>query len=158
MRVRLASVLLQREIERYRAENQDPLLRRAGELFTQLTLGRYSALRTDFDDHERPILVGVRAEGQRVKVGGMSDGTRDQLYLSLRLATLESYLAKSEPLPFVVDDILINFDDARSAATLKVLAELSKKTQVILFTHHARLKEMAEGMRNGPGVFVRELG
>ncbi|HKV08129.1 MAG TPA: hypothetical protein VJ725_08335, partial [Thermoanaerobaculia bacterium] len=64
----------------------------------------------------------------------------------------------AEPLPFIVDDILINFDDERSAATLKVLAELSKQTQVILFTHHERLKEMAGGMRNGAGVFVRELG
>jgi uncharacterized protein YhaN len=102
--------------------------------------------------------VGVRGVGEKVKVGGMSEGVRDQLYLALRLATLESYLAKSEPLPFIVDDILINFDDKRTAATLKILAELSKRTQVILFTHHSQVKEMAEGMRNGSGVFVRELG
>jgi uncharacterized protein YhaN len=87
----------------------------------------------------------------------MSDGTRDQLYLALRLATLERHLAQAEPLPFIVDDILINFDDDRTAATLKVLAELAKKTQVILFTHHARLKELAGEVRNGAGVFVREL-
>jgi uncharacterized protein YhaN len=157
-RARLASVLLQREIERYRAENQDPLLARAGQLFADLTIGRYSGLRTDFDDREQPILVGLRADGRRVPVEALSDGTRDQLYLALRLATLERYLAHAEPLPFIVDDILINFDDERTAATLKVLAELSKKTQVILFTHHGRLKEMAAGMRNGAGVFVRELG
>jgi uncharacterized protein YhaN len=162
-RVRLASVLLQREIERYRAENQDPLLRRAGELFADLTLGRYAGLRTDFDDQERPILVALRDGGRRIKVPEMSDGTRDQLYLALRIATLERHLAHAEPLPFIVDDILINFDDDRTAATLKVLADLSKQTQVILFTHHARLKEMAAAMgngngRNGAGVFVRELG
>lgn len=158
VRLRLAGTLLRREIERYRAENQAPLLRRAGDLFAELTLGRFTGLQSDFNDKDEPVLVGVRTGGPRVKVEGMSDGTRDQLYLALRLATLEGYLKRAEPLPFIVDDILINFDDERSAATLRVLAELSKKTQVILFTHHERLKEMAGGMRNGAGVFVRELG
>jgi uncharacterized protein YhaN len=157
-RVRLAAAILRREIERYRLENQDPLLARAGELFATLTLGRCTGLRTDFDDRDDPVLVGVRSEGgRRVKVETMSEGTRDQLYLALRLATLERYLAHAEPLPFIVDDILINFDDERSAATLKVLAELSAKTQVILFTHHAHLRDLAAGLRNGAGVFVREL-
>jgi uncharacterized protein YhaN len=157
-RLRLSAAVLRREIERYRAENQAPLLRRGGELFTTLTLGRYRSLQTDFDKEDEPVLVGVRGQdGRKVRVEGMSSGTRDQLYLALRLATLERYLAQNEPLPFVVDDILINFDDDRSAATLKVLADLSKKTQVILFTHHARLKDLAAGLRNGAGVFVREL-
>ncbi len=44
----------------------------------------------------------------------MSDGTRDQLYLSLRLATLEQHQSKGEPIPFVVDDVLIGFDDNRT--------------------------------------------
>jgi uncharacterized protein YhaN len=156
-RVRLASTVLRREVERYRAENQAPLLRRAGEIFTVLTLERYRGLQTDFDREDEPVLVGVREDGRKVKIPGMSDGTRDQLYLALRLATLERYLTQAEPLPFIVDDILINFDDERSAATLKVLSELSKKTQVILFTHHTRLKELVAGLRNGAGVFVREL-
>lgn len=163
VRLRLAGILLRREIERYRTENQAPLLRRAAEIFKTLTLASFTGLQTDFDDRDEPVLVGIRSEGQRVRVEGMSDGSRDQLYLALRLATLEKYLAAphTEPLPFVVDDILINFDDRRTEATLKVLAELSHKTQVILFTHHERLKEMASGIRNGrngAGVFVRELG
>lgn len=158
VRLRLAGILLRRRIERYRVENQAPLLRRAGELFATLTLGSFSGLQTDFDERDEPVLAGVRAKGRPVRVEGMSDGTRDQLYLALRLATLEKYLAHGEPLPFVVDDILINFDDRRSEATLKALAELSKCTQVILFTHHERLRDMAGALRNGAGVFVRELG
>jgi uncharacterized protein YhaN len=160
VRVRLAGSVLRREIERYRAENQDPLLRRAGEHFTALTVGSYSGLRTDFGDRDEPILAGVRQNGRRVPVERMSEGARDQLYLALRLATLERYLDHAghpEPLPFIVDDILVNFDDERSAATLQVLAELSARTQVILFTHHAHLRDLAAGLRNGAGVFVREL-
>jgi uncharacterized protein YhaN len=54
------------------------------------------------------------------------------------------YLEHAEPLPFVVDDILLRFDDERSMATLKVLGELSRKTQVIFFTHHRHLVELVE--------------
>ncbi len=89
--------------------------------------------------------MGVRPGGKElVGVNGMSDGTTDQLYLSLRLSSLESYLDNNEPMPFILDDILIKFDNERAIATLKVLAELSKKTQVIFFTHHHHLVELAE--------------
>jgi uncharacterized protein YhaN len=89
----------------------------------------------------------------------MSTGTRDQLYLALRLATLDQDLAGSEPLPFVVDDILIQFDDRRAQATLEALADFSARTQVILFTHHARVVEQARAIPGPEGrVFVHELG
>ena len=56
MRVRLAEVLLGREIERYRERNQGPLLRRACALFPRLTTGRYVGLRTDYDEGDRLVL------------------------------------------------------------------------------------------------------
>ena len=43
----------------------------------------------------------------------MSDGTLDQLYLALRLASIEQHLASQEPMPLVLDDIFIHFDDGR---------------------------------------------
>jgi uncharacterized protein YhaN len=157
VRLRLASAVLLREIDRYRAENQDPVLRRAAEHFAALTLANYIELRTDFDDRDEPVLAALRQDGRRVRVEEMSDGTRDQLYLALRLATLERYLTHAEPIPFIVDDILINFDDERSSATLKILAELSTKTQVILFTHHARIRDLAVGLQHRAGVIVQEI-
>ncbi len=162
-RLRLAAAVLRGEIERYRTENQAPLLCRAGALFAELTLGSFEGLATDFEegqgrgDPDQPVLAGVRPDGRRARVGQMSEGTRDQLYLALRLATLERYLATSEPLPFVVDDVLINFDDARSAATLRVLAALAEKTQVLLFTHHERVRDLALEVAAPAGVFVQEL-
>jgi uncharacterized protein YhaN len=91
------------------------------------------------------VLVGIRAGGgAAVHVAGMSDGTADQLYLALRLASLEQYLEHNEPLPFVVDDILLRFDDERALATLRVLAGLAERTQVLFFTHHRHLVELAE--------------
>ncbi len=144
IRLKLACIILNREMERYRAENQDPVLRRAEELFAQLTLRSFVGLQPDFNEADQPILLGVRPAGERVGVQGMSDGSRDQLYLALRLASLERYLEHNEPMPFIVDDILINFDDQRAEATLRVLADLSKKTQIIFFTHHVHLLELAQ--------------
>jgi uncharacterized protein YhaN len=157
VRVRLASMLLRREIERYRAGHQGPLLQRASALFSQLTLGSFACLETDYNDMDQPVLVGLRADGRRAGVEGMSDGTRDQLYLSLRLASLERYLAHNEPMPFIVDDILIQFDDQRAKAALSVLAELSRQTQVIFFTHHWRLAELAQGIDDQGAVRVQSL-
>lgn len=144
VRVKLASRILQQEIERYRDEHQDPVLQIASKYFSGLTLGSFEGLRTDIDDKGDPILVGIRPDGAWVKIKGMSDGTRDQLYLALRLGTLEWRLKSNEPMPFIVDDILINFDDDRSRATLEGLAELSKKNQVILFTHHGQIVSEAK--------------
>lgn len=63
----------------------------------------------------------------------MSSGTQDQLYLALRLASLEKYMKSAEPMPFIVDDVLVDFDDARSQAALGALAELAERAQVIIF-------------------------
>jgi len=87
----------------------------------------------------------------------MSSGTRDQLFLALRLATLEWRLDANEPMPFIVDDILINFDDERSKATLKALADLSKKNQVILFTHHTQIVEDAKALQENDLIKIHTL-
>lgn len=144
VRVKLGAGILKRSIERYRERNQGPVLERASQLFAQLTLGAFDALQADYDDNHNPILVGVRPESRRlVPVEGMSEGTCDQLYLALRIASLEAHFAQSDPVPFIVDDILIQFDDARSVAALEVLTELSRQTQVIMFTHHRHIVDLA---------------
>lgn len=144
LRLRLAALVLRKGIDRYRDEHQNPVIRRAGTIFSTLTLGSFSALLVDFDESDNPVLVGLRPTGERVKVEGMSDGTQDQLYLALRLASLERYLEQNAPIPLILDDILVNFDDRRAGETLKVLAALSKKTQIIFFSHHKSLVELAQ--------------
>ena len=97
VRVRSAALLLQWVIDRYRLEKQAPLLERAGELFTTLTSGSFRNLRVDLDDQDRPHLIGERPGGARVRVPGMSTGTADQLYLALRMASVEDYLDRAPP-------------------------------------------------------------
>lgn len=157
IRLKLATKILREEIERYRAENQDPVLKIASRYFTELTLGSFAGLRTDVDDQGHPVLIGVRPNGAWLEAAGMSSGTRDQLYLALRLATLEWRIQSTEAMPFIVDDILINFDDERSKATLKALAKLGEKTQVILFTHHNQILEAAQALDFNDSVFIHKL-
>jgi uncharacterized protein YhaN len=155
--LKLSTRILQQEIERYREAHQDPVLKIASRYFSDLTVGSFSGLHTDVDDKGSPILVGVRPDHSRLTVEKMSAGTCDQLFLALRLATLEWRLETSEPMPFIVDDILINFDDDRSRATLKVLADLSKKNQVILFTHHRQIVEETNRIEGEGVAQIHEL-
>jgi uncharacterized protein YhaN len=158
-RLRLASVILRHAIVRYREKNQGPVLKRASELFADLTVGSFEGLRVEVNDQGQPVLVGVRPGKKEIVPvqAGMSEGTRDQLYLALRLASLEVYLDKHEPMPFIIDDVLINFDDDRSAAALKALAQLSERTQVLFFTHHQHLVDLATTTLDDDVLFTHEL-
>ena len=147
VQAKLAGKILCDQIERYRRENQGPLVKRASEHFCALTLGAFDGLMTDFNEKDEPVLAGIRSGGERVYVGGMNSGTRDQLYLALRLASLEKYMESAEPMPFIVDDVLVDFDDARSQAALNAVAELAEKTQVIPFTHHSQVVEQSRQLR-----------
>lgn len=155
-RLRLGCTILARRIEDYRRRNQAPLLLAAGAHFRAMTLGAFDRLEADVED-DRPVLVGVRADGSRVTAAGMSEGTADQLFLALRLAAVEASCAAREPMPFVVDDILVQFDDERTAAALEVLAGVARTTQVVLFTHHRQVRSSAEALDAPAGVFVHEL-
>ncbi len=155
--LKLAATVMHRGIERYREKNQGPILARAGVLFTGLTGSSFARLQIDDDNNGRSVLKGVRPDGRLVDVAAMSDGSHDQLYLALRLASLESWLLSHEPVPFVVDDILLNFDDQRATAALKALSELSRRTQVLFFTHHRHIVDLACAHLPREDVFVHEL-
>ena len=142
-RVRVGALLLQWSIDRYRREKQAPLLKRASQLFATLTGGSFSSLRVDFDDQDRALLTGVRPDDIAVPVPGMSTGTADQLYLALRIASVTDFLDRAPPLPFIADDLFINFDDERAAAGFRALGQLGTATQVLFFTHHEHLVDIA---------------
>jgi uncharacterized protein YhaN len=140
---RTESLLLRWAVERKRKQTQNPLLLRASQLFSILTEGRYSSLAV-YDDGGSSVLLGNCADDSRpVPVGNMSEGTIDQLFLALRIASIEQSVRGGSVLPVLADDLFINFDDQRAAAGFRVLAELAKSTQVLFFTHHQHLLEIA---------------
>lgn len=143
VRLHLSIEVLRHAIDSYREKHQAPILRRASEIFREVTLGEHRGLATDFDEQDSPVLVSVRRNGEKVQMDGLSEGTRDQLYLALRLAAIEMHVSQFSPVPVILDDILINSDDHRADATLRQLAYLGTNTQVLFFTHHQHLVSLA---------------
>ncbi len=141
---RVAQMLLSDAIEHYRSQQEAPLLKRAGELFSGMTAESFSGIEQAYDESDAVRLVGRRAGAGAVGIEAMSEGTRDQLYLALRLAYLEDYATRAEPLPFIGDDLLTNFDDGRTRRALGALGAVGGRMQPILFTHHQRVVELAE--------------
>jgi hypothetical protein len=135
--------LLRAAIDVYRDRNQGPILTRARNLFVQLTDGAYAGLRADVERGETILIVEDPARGS-LELDALSDGTVDAVYLALRLAVVQEHNATHEPLPFIADDLLLNLDNRRAEAALRTLAELARTTQVLLFTHHAHMAELAE--------------
>ena len=144
IRVWTASSLMRWAIDRYRRDHQVPLLNRASEIFHVLTLGSFKSLEVHFDEQDKMHLMGVRPNGEVVAVPGLSSGTEDQLFLSLRMAAVQDYLDRAISLPFVGDDLFINFDVERATAGIRALHQLSKKTQILFFTHHQHLVTLAQ--------------
>lgn len=155
VRVKLSRLILDQEIERYRQTNQNPVLARTSQLFQQLTRGSFTGVDVS-EQSDGQYLVGVRADKNELRTDAMSDGTRDQLFLALRMASLENHLQHATALPLIVDDILVNFDDSRAAAAFEVLGQVSQKTQVLFFTHHSRLADLGREVL-GSGMQVNEL-
>ena len=157
VQVLLAKRLLEEQVSVYRDEHQGPLLARARELFQKLTLDHYLGLDTDTDTKGNPFLLARTAADKLLDVSALSSGTRDQLYLALRLAALEQFIDRRGPLPIVLDDLFVHFDDERTAAGLAVLDLIADQAQVLLFTHHGQVAKEAANVIPAGRLTVHHL-
>jgi uncharacterized protein YhaN len=147
-KARLAAAVVRRAIERYRAQHQDPLLRRANDLFKRFTLGSFVELFVDADERGAGVLIGRQRDRVLKRVPQMSKGTREQLFLALRIAAIERYVASAGPVPVVFDDVFIESDPPRSERIFEALGELATVTQVIVLTHHEHLIDVGRRALN----------
>ena len=143
IRLRLADSLLQDATSLFREKAQAPMFERASSYFRRITDGEFTSLGS-VDDGKGPILSVTRLDGEVVRVTGLSEGTRDQLYLSLRLAAVDLRRRSGLDLPLILDDVLMSSDENRTALTLTALAEHATDNQLILLTHHRHVVELAE--------------
>lgn len=155
-RLKLAHALLREALHRFRERAQAPMVAAASTYFSLISGGRYQRLVVDEAD-AKPLLRAERADGARVGVEAMSDGTADQLYLALRLAALQLRRASHPQMPLVLDDVLITSDDQRVANILHALARFAEGGQVMLFTHHRHLIEVARTALGTDGVTIHRL-
>lgn len=109
----------------------------ASKYLSRITDGKFDEiiLKKDFD-----ALCKTQNDYTHLDKLRLSSGTKDQLYFSLRLAICDVLL--NENTPIILDDPFIFYDDARATTAMKLLLEISKKRQVILFTCHNRDKNI----------------
>jgi uncharacterized protein YhaN len=152
--------LLRSELAEYERKHASSLLVEAGRLLERLTGGRYVGLKVRHRGVGRSLMVLTADEVDRT-TEELSEGTTDQVFLALRLAGIAALQAERRalglpPLPVVLDDVLMTFDDQRSAAALRVLAELAQDWQVIVLSHHDHLADVATSLEL-PGLTVARL-
>ncbi len=152
-----AALLLGRALEAIEKSGDSRLLQRLGSIFAALTGGIYSRVVTEPNDDGATRLGLIQRDfpDERQSIDQLSEGTRDQFFLALRVAAIEDHITGAEPLPFIGDDILQTFDDDRALAALRVLAELSRHTQVIVLTHHRHVLELASRLPAGAAFTCR---
>ena len=141
----LARHLMEASRVRFEKTQQPQLLVEAGRIFEQLTEGEYVQLTRSVGQVTE--LLAIPKVGAAKAPSEMSTGTREQLYLAIRLAYLQQYSQRAEPLPLVLDDVLVNFDEDRSRQTLRVLNEFSKSYQILFLTCHRRMVELVQSIR-----------
>ena len=126
--------------ESYESKRQPETLKDASNYLEQLTEGKYKRIWTKLIGEE--LLVDNRDE-ETIPVDKLSRGTREAVYLSLRLALVAAYARRGATIPMILDDVLVNFDGQRAQAAAKVLYDFSRNGhQILMFTCHEHMRDM----------------
>ncbi|TYR33525.1 AAA family ATPase [Mesorhizobium microcysteis] len=142
LRLRSGSLVAEHGIRAYRDKHRSAMMNRASEAFRLITRDEYTGLATR-PDKDREALIGLSRHGGSKLAVEMSKGTQFQLYLALRLAGYEEFAAARPSVPFIADDIMETFDEPRSEEVFRLFAQMAQVGQVIYFTHHRHLCEIA---------------
>jgi len=138
---KLAEKLIEETRAKFERERQPEVLADASHLFTRVTGDRYQRLYQR--DHGFDI---EPARGVLISPDCLSRGTREQLYLCLRLALASDFRRRGHQLPLVMDDVLVNFDPERAHAVAQMLCDASQQQQILLFTCHPATATMLQAL------------
>lgn len=116
----------------YEEERQPAVLQAASAYFAEMTGGTYRRIVMKIGTQE---LMAEHAELGPLESAMLSRGTAEQLYLSMRLALSEA-VSGSHPLPLLLDDLFVNFDEGRLVGALSVLRKVADRQQLIMMTCH----------------------
>ena len=122
-------------------------IREADRFLNTMAHGRYRLLAAVGED-------GVHLEDRslaRKEEVAWSAGLADQVYLAIRLGLAREFGRHSEPLPVILDDVLVKFDPSRRANTARVILEFAREQQVLLFSCHPEFVDLIKAVRQDPG-------
>ncbi len=141
----ICGIMLGAVREYYEREHQPQALREASIHLQRLTGGRYTRVWTPFGEHSLKVDDG---QGHSLNVEVLSRGTREQLFLALRLALITSFARRGVQLPLVLDDVLVNFDVGRARAAALVLRDFAKEGhQILIFTCHEHISKLFKNIK-----------
>ena len=101
----------------------------------KITDGKYNKVTIS----DTSAMIMENEKGDYIELDRLSNGTIDELYLSLRLSMIDD-IAK-ENMPIILDESFAYFDDERLSNILKYLSEEMKDHQAIIFTCTNRERE-----------------
>ena len=140
----MASCLLEDVCGTFERERQPETLREASTFLHQLTNGKYTRIWTPLGTNQLKI---DDTDGKSLRLDILSRGTREAVFIALRLSLAAAYARRGVMLPLILDDVLVNFDHDRAiyaARTLKTFAELGH--QVMMFTCHQHIVDIFHGI------------
>jgi len=137
--------------ESYESKRQPETLKEASGYLDRLTEGRYKRIWTRLTGEE--LLVDNGGD-EAIPVDKLSRGTREAVYLSLRMALVGAYARRGAVIPMVLDDVLVNFDGQRARAAAELLVDFSRNGyQILMFTCHDHMRDLFHSL----GADVRIL-
>ena len=140
----LASFLLEDVCATFERERQPETLREASDFLVQLTNGKYQRIWTRLGTNQ--LHVDDHA-GRTIEIDRLSRGTREAVFIALRLSLTAVYARRGVTLPLVLDDVLVNFDGDRAAHAAKTLDAFAKRGhQVLMFTCHRHIVEIFQSI------------
>ncbi len=143
--VSLAGQTLEQVRRVFERDHQPIVLREASEHLSRLTRGRYLRIWAPLD---RPVLRIDSVDGDTIDVEKLSRGTREQIFLALRLALVAAYARRGIRLPMVLDDVLVNFDQDRADAAAEVLRDFAAEGhQLLVFTCHEHIFKLFKTLK-----------
>ena len=135
----------------YERDRQPETLQDASAFLQRMTNGRYPRVWTPLDQN---VLQVDDAAGNVLALEELSRGTREAVFICLRLALVRGYARRGMALPLILDDVLVNCDGQRAQQAVEVLCEFADLDQQILFfTCHQHIVAMFEEA----GVEIRTL-
>jgi uncharacterized protein YhaN len=144
----LARHALDRVRSKFERHSQPAVLAAASTYLERLTRGRYRNIWTPLGQRELRI---DDERGQTFTVDKLSGGTREQLFLAVRMAAVRHLAQQGIELPMVFDDVLVNFDQVRTEAAVETLLDFAEHNQqALFFTCHLHLAHMFEARGVAP--------
>lgn len=131
---------LERIRQRLEGDGQSSTLKLASQSLEKLTCGKYRRIWAPIGERH---LVVDDDHNQSLRVEHLSSGTREQVFLAVRLAMSREFADRGSSLPLVLDDVTVNFDQVRTEAAVRTLLDIADRgQQVLMFTCHQHLAHL----------------